>query len=268
MPAVGPAEMAGDPAAARHLERAQPEGSAIRETSADVAPPKARVGLVGGLGPESTIDYYRRILAAWERVTPGSSPAIVIDSLDVQEGLRLVASDRPALTRYLLASLQRLAAAGASFVAITANTAHVVFDELVAVSPVPLLGIVEPVAVAARDAGVRRAALLGTRFTMEAEFYAATCARLDVDVVSPDGGERSWLHERYVGELLAGKFTDATRAGVAAMIERMREVEGIDGVILAGTELPLLLRADRVAGLPAFDSTGLHVDAIVRRLRA
>jgi aspartate racemase len=103
-----------------------------------------RVGLVGGLGPESTIDYYRRILTAWDRIRPGSSPSIIIDSLDVQEGLRLVSNDRPGLTRYLRNSVQRLANAGVDFVAITANTAHVVFDELATQSPVPLLSIVEP----------------------------------------------------------------------------------------------------------------------------
>jgi aspartate racemase len=88
------------------------------------------VGLVGGLGPESTIDYYRRILAAWERDAPGTSPSIVIDSLDVQRALRLVSSDRSALVEYLLASIRRLASTGVDFVAMTANTPHLVFDEL------------------------------------------------------------------------------------------------------------------------------------------
>ena len=227
----------------------------------------APVGLVGGLGPESTIDYYRRILAAWERVSPGSSPGIVIDSLDVQVGLRLAANDRAGLAEYLLESLHRLAGAGVGFVAITANTAHVVFDELVSRAPVALLSIVEPCAEAARERRMRRLALLGTRFTMEAGFYAAACARHGIAVVSPDAAERAWLHERYVGELLAGQFHDDTRAGVVALVERMHERDAVDGVILAGTELPLLLRADSVAGLPALDSTALHVDAIVRRLR-
>ena len=92
----------------------------------------ATVGIVGGLGPESTIDYYRRILALWERVEPSTAPSIVIDSLDVQRALRLVATDRPALTEYLLASLHRLAGAGVQFAAMTANTPHIVFDDLVA----------------------------------------------------------------------------------------------------------------------------------------
>ena len=103
----------------------------------------AIVGLVGGLGPESTVDYYRRILNGWKREEPDSAPSVVIDSLDAQLALRLVQQDRPALIAYLLASLRRLAGAGVDFAAITANTAHIVFDELAAQSPVPLLSIVE-----------------------------------------------------------------------------------------------------------------------------
>ena len=108
------------------------------------------VGLVGGLGPESTIDYYRRILDRWQQLVPGTAPSVVIDSLDVQRALHLVATDRRALVEYLLDSTRRLAGAGASFVAITANTPHIVFDELVARSPVPLLSIVEVTAAEAR----------------------------------------------------------------------------------------------------------------------
>ena len=113
------------------------------------------VGLVGGLGPESTIDYYRRILDAWQRQEPSTAPSIVIDSLDVQRALRLVASDRPALIEYLLASIRRLAGAGVDFVAMTANTPHIVFDDLASRSPVPLLSIVETCAAEARRRGLR-----------------------------------------------------------------------------------------------------------------
>ena len=226
-----------------------------------------RVGIVGGLGPESTIDYYRRILEAWERDDPTSAPAIVIDSLDVRRALHLVASDRPALVEYLLASLRRLAGAGADFVAMSANTPHIVFDDLAARSPVPLLSIVETCAEEARRRGLTRLALLGTRFTMEAPFYAEVFARYALTVVTPGDAERGWLHERYVGELLKGEFRDETRQGVVSLVGRLRKDERIDGVILGGTELPLLLPGPVVADVPALDTTALHVAAIVARLR-
>jgi len=227
----------------------------------------ASVGIVGGLGPESTIDYYRRILEAWERDDPTSAPPIVIDSLDVRRALRLVEKDRPALTGYLLASLNRLAGAGVDFAAMTANTPHIVFDDLAARSPTPLLSIVEVCAREARRRGLGRLALLGTRFTMEAPFYPEVCARHGVDVVIPGDEDRAWIHERYVGELLRGEFRDDTRGRFVSLVGRLREEEGIDGVILGGTELPLLLPAETVADVPALDTTALHVAAIVERLR-
>jgi aspartate racemase len=227
----------------------------------------ATVGLVGGLGPESTIDYYRRILGAWAHVDPSSAPSIVIDSMDVRQGLWLVEHDRPGLIDYLFASLRRLAGAGVDFIAMTANTPHIVFDELAARSPVPLLSIVEVCAEEATRRGMRRLLLLGTRFTMDAPFFPAVLARHGIDVVILDDADRAWVHERYVNELLKGDFRDDTRRQFVALVARLRAEQQIDGVILGGTELPLLLTSPVIAEVPALDTTALHVAAIVRRLR-
>jgi aspartate racemase len=227
----------------------------------------AIAGLVGGLGPESTIDYYRRILDGWKRQDPGSAPSLVIDSLDAQMALRLVQQDRPGLIAYLLASLRRLAGAGVDFAAITANTAHIVFEELAAQSPVPLLSIVEVCVADARRRGFRRLALLGTRFTMEAPFYPEVGGRENVSVVVPGETDRSWIHDRYIGELLKGNFRDETRTQFTSLVARLRDEQGIDGVILGGTELPLLLPGAEIAGVPVLDTTALHVEAILERLR-
>jgi aspartate racemase len=226
------------------------------------------VGLVGGLGPESTIDYYRRIIDEWQRADPSSSPSMVIDSLDVQQALRLVASDRAGLVEYLDASVARLARAGADFIAMTANTPHIVFDELLSRSGVPLLSIVEVCAQEARRRGLRRLGLLGTRFTMEAPFYPEVFARFGIAIVTPAETGRIWLHERYVGQLLKGDFRDDTRAELVGLVARLKDSDVIDGVVLGGTELPLLLRSEMIAGVPALDTTALHVDAIVQRLRS
>jgi aspartate racemase len=224
------------------------------------------VGLVGGLGPESTIDYYRRILDGWAKHDATSSPSIVIDSLDATLALRFAAQDRGAFTDYLLGSIRRLIGAGVDFVAMTANTPHMVFDELAAASSVPLLSIVDVCAEEARGRGLRRLLLLGTRFTMQAEFYPAVFARYGIDVVAPHEAERTWVHARYVDELLKGDFRDATRDEFVALIARIRDRATVDGIILGGTELPLLLRAPVIADLPMLDTTELHVAAIVHRL--
>jgi aspartate racemase len=226
------------------------------------------VGIIGGLGPESTIDYYRRILAAWEREVPSSAPSIVIDSLDVRLALRLVESDRSALIEYLLASLRRLAGAGVDFAVMTANTPHIVFDEVSAQSRVPLVSIVEVCAEEAQRRGMARLGLLGTRFTMDGPFYPTVCARHGIAVVPPKDADRVWVHERYVGQLLNGEFRDDTRQEFTSLVGRLRDEAGIDGIILGGTELPLLLPSPVIADVPALDTAALHVAAIVKRLRA
>lgn len=227
------------------------------------------VGLVGGLGPESTIDYYRRIIDGWQRHDPSTTPPIVIDSLDPNRALALVQSDANAFFDYILASVRRLAAAGVDFIAITANTPHLMYDELAGVSSRPMISIVEVCAEEAERREIRRPLLLGTCFTMEAPFYPTVLARSGIAVVTPDEEERRWVHARYVDELLKGDFRDATRGAFISLIERLKEQQrgGIDAVILGGTELPLLLEAPVVAGLPVLDTTELHVNAIVERLR-
>jgi aspartate racemase len=250
------------------LEQQSQFGAWLFATTIEGASGMPTVGIVGGLGPESTIDYYRRILDAWARVDPSTAPSIVIDSLDVRRGLRLVERDRPALIEYLLGSLGRLAGAGVDFAAMSANTPHIVFDEVAARSPVPLISIVEVCAEEARRRGLRRLGLLGTRFTMEAAFYPAVFSRHEIQVVTPKPADRSWIHQRYVEELLKGQFREPTREEFNSFIGRMRQLEGVDGVILGGTELPLLLDTPEIAGVPLLDTTALHVAAIIGRLTA
>ncbi len=227
------------------------------------------LGIVGGLGPESTIDYYRLIVEDYRKQRDGAYPPVLINSLDLKTGLYLSTNNLLAqLTDFLVAGVEPLVRAGADFAVMAANTAHLVFDEVAARSPIPLISIVDATLEAVRAAGLRRLGLLGTRMTMQAEFYPRTFARAGLEVVPPTPEDREWIHQRYINELLIGKFTDETREGLLAQIDRLKREQGIDGVLLAGTELPLILRRDSYNGLPFFDTTRIHVDAIVKRLLA
>jgi aspartate racemase len=142
-----------------------------------------------------------------------------------------------------------------------------VFDELARRAEVPMLSIVEACVDEAERRGLGTVGLLGTRFTMEATLYPDVFGRRSIRVVAPVEAERKWIHERYIGELLRGEFRDETREGMFAVIRRLRDEHDVDAIVLAGTELPLLLRAETIEGLPTLDTTELHVRAIVQRLR-
>ncbi len=227
------------------------------------------VGIVGGIGPESTIDYYRGIVAGYRQQRPDDYPSILINSVSIAKLLSWMNSNQLGeVIEYLLAALQQLAAAGASFGIIAANTPHIVFDEVQQRSPIPLISIVEATCAEANSRAMRTVALLGTRFTMQASFYPKVFSAKGITLVVPQADEQTWLHEKYVGELLANKFLPETREQVLAIVQRMKEQQQIQGVILGGTELPLLLTDDMASGIPLLDTTRIHVQAVVAQLLA
>jgi aspartate racemase len=226
------------------------------------------VGIIGGIGPESTIEYYRSIIASYRRQRPdGSSPSIILNSISVQKLLALMENDDlPGVVDYLVPEIKRLAAAGADFGLIAANTPHIVFDEVQQRSPIPLLSIVEATCAAAKSRGIKKAGLLGTRFTMQAGFYPSVFLRAGIALVMPDAGEQAYIHDKYVNELLKDMFLPSTRDRLMEIIQRMKEREQVEAVVLAGTELPLILHQDSVADIPLLDTTKIHVEAVVARL--
>jgi aspartate racemase len=223
------------------------------------------LGIVGGIGPESTIEYYRFILDGYRaRVPDESAPHLLIDSIDVNRGIALLdANDLPGLTNYLSDSVARLARAGAEIGLIAANTPHIVFEEVQRRATIPMLSIVEAVCDHARGLAFRRLALLGTGFTMRARFYPEVFARAGLDLVVPNEPEQAFIHDKYIHELLKNEFLPETRAAIIAIIERMRNEDRIEAVILAGTELPLLLRGAEPKGISFLDTTAIHVHAAV-----
>ena len=225
------------------------------------------IGIVGGTGPESTIDYYRLIIAAYrERVTDGSYPPLIINSIDLKKVSDFLAANELAgLAELLVREVQTLVRAGAEIGLIAANTPHIVFDEVACQSPIPLVSIVEATCEAAKTLGLKRLGLFGTRYTMQGRFYPDVFSRADITLVTPGADEQAYIHEKYMGELVLGIFLDETREGLLAIIERMRKREAIEGVILAGTELPLILREVTAGGIPFLDTARIHVKAIVEQ---
>jgi len=225
------------------------------------------LGMIGGLGPESTIEYYRRILAKYAEHRPGRAPSIIINSIDVNRGLGMLGEGHlDELAEYLVRSLHPLERAGADFALISANTPHIVFEEVERRSNVPLISIAEVTCAHAQTLGLTKLALLGTRFTMQSSFYAKVFSRKELSVLVPSESEQRYIHEKYIAELLIGIVLPETRQGVTEIITRMKAQDGIDGVILGGTELSLIFREPSVAGIPVLDTTEIHVQAAVDEL--
>jgi aspartate racemase len=169
------------------------------------------------------------------------------------------------LTEYLVGAVEVLARAGAQMGFLAANTAHIVFDEVARRSPFPLVSIVEAACAEAKRQGLKRLGLLGTRFTMQGKFYPEAFAREGMALVAPAAGEQDYIHEKYFSELVPGIFLDPTREAMLAIVRRMKEGDAIDGLVLAGTELPLLLRGAEVPGAPFLDTATIHGKAILER---
>jgi aspartate racemase len=216
------------------------------------------IGIVGGLGPESTIDYYRLFIAA-------GHTQIIINSVAVQRLVGMMLNgDSTGVADYLTDAVETLARAGADVAIIAANTPHVAFDEVQSRSRIPMVSIVEAVADHVRAAGMGRVGLLGTRFTMAGQFYPDVFAKRGLSLVVPASADLEYVHDKYLGEFLHNQFLPETREGVLAVIDRMTRDSGLEAVILGGTELPILLRADTHNGVALLDTTRIHADAALR----
>jgi aspartate racemase len=229
------------------------------------------LGIVGGIAPESTVDYYRQIIALYrgQRTDGGGYPHILINSIDLKKMLDLIgAGNLPEVTEYLVAAVVKLAAAGANFGLFASNTPHLVFEGIRRQSPIPLVSIVEVTCEAALALGLRKVGLLGTRFTMQGGFYPKVFSAHGIEVIVPRPDEQDYVHNRYMDELVQGVYRAETREQVLAIAKRLRSHEGIQGLILGGTELPLLFRDGVQAGIPMLDTTKIHVERAVAHLFA
>jgi aspartate racemase len=226
------------------------------------------LGIIGGLGPESTIDYYQTIIALYrERTGDGSYPQFLINSVDLNKGRNFViADDREGLTGMIVEEIEKLVRAGAHFGLIAANTPHLVFDEIAALSSIPLISIVEATCAAAKTKQLKKPALFGTKFTMTGDFYPKVFSREGIALVQPDPGDQDYIHDKYMNELVEGKFLPETKTGLLAVVDRMTEKANIDAVILAGTELPLILREAEHNGVPFLNTTVIHCQAAVEKM--
>jgi aspartate racemase len=225
-------------------------------------------GIIGGVAPESTIEYYRLIIASYrEKKRDGSYPPIIINSIDMKKMLDFItAKDLVGVTEYLLGEVMKLEKAGADFGLMASNTPHIVFEDIRRQSPIPLISIVEAACEAAHASRLRKVGLFGTRFTMQGRFYPEVFSRQGIALIAPGSEDQEYIHKKYMSELVNGVFLAETRDRLLTIVERMKEKDGIQGLILGGTELPLILRDVSERGIPFLDTTRIHVERVIAHM--
>lgn len=225
-----------------------------------------KLGLIGGVGPESTVPYYMNILSGVQkRVGHPYLLPITIESLSCFEVIRMsAAGDREGLAAYLGAGIRNLAAAGAEVAALACNTGHMVFDELSEMSPIPLVSIVEVTAEEAQRRGMKRVALLGTAATMREDFFKTPFTRRGIEVIVPDEASQAYIADKILNELELGSVREETAKRTAAIADALAKTQGADAVVLGCTELPLLFKGrEDLVSVPLLDTMELHIAALI-----
>lgn len=227
-----------------------------------------KIGIVGGVGPEATIEYYRLIVNYYrEKVKDGSYPGVVINSIDMTAMISLIEKDdKDGLVKYLSDAVKSLACAGADIALIASNTPHLVFEELAGISEIPLVSIVEETCAEAKRLGIKKPGLLGTAFTMNNRFYHRVFEKENMNIVTPDEESKRFIHDKIFGELVFNFIKDDTKKRFVEIIDRMKSENGIDGLILGCTELPLILSEPDGKGIPFLNTTALHATGIVDKI--
>jgi aspartate racemase len=225
------------------------------------------LGLIGGVGPESTIEYYRLLVEKYRAQAGGSYPPVIINSVDLKRLIEwITAGELGKVADYLVNEIEKLQRAGATFGAIASNTPHIVFDQIKQRTTLRLVSIVETTGEHVKSLGLKRVGLFGTRFTMKSRFYPDVFAKSGIELILPNDDEQALIHAKYMGELLNNQFLPTTRDELLAIADKLKERDAIEALILGGTELPLLLRDAEHNGIPLLDTTRIHVDRLVREL--
>jgi aspartate racemase len=222
-------------------------------------------GIIGGIGPESTVDYYQTIISKFqERV--GSKeilPELVINSINMYKIFDLISTEKNVeLIHYIVDAVQKLARAGADFAAISGNTPHLVFDQVQEMVDIPIISIVEATFLQAKELGLERIGLIGTKFTMENDFFKKTFISDHKEIVVPNQLEQEYIHRKIVEELEKGLVKEETKARFLEIIQQMVKRDQLQGIILGCTELPMIIKTNDLE-LPMLNTTEIHVNKIV-----
>ncbi|CCQ94473.1 putative racemase [[Clostridium] ultunense Esp] len=222
------------------------------------------IGLIGGMSWESTMEYYRILnQKVKEKLGGFHSAELVLYSVDFEEIERLQhEGDWESLTKLMVEAAKRVERGGADFLLLCTNTMHKMADEMEKAIQIPFLHIADATAGRIKNAGLKKVGLLGTRFTMEQDFYKGRLIKKHgLEVIVPYDEEREMIHHVIYHELCLGEICDSSKEAYLATIKRLVE-QGAEGIILGCTEIGLLIKQEDVS-VPIFDTTLIHAEAAV-----
>lgn len=224
-----------------------------------------KVGIVGGMGPESTVDYYQQIITKFQNRVGSKEelPELFINSINMYKMFHMLHEQRlDDLIDYLTDAVQKLQVVGADFVVMSANTPHVVFEQVQENVQVPMISIVEETYLFSQELGIEKLGLLGTKFTMERDFFKKPFIAHDKTIYVPDEVDQVYIHKKVVEELEHGIVKSETKESFLTIIEQMIKKKNIEGLILGCTELPMIIKGEDV-DIPLLNTAEIHVNKIV-----
>ena len=223
-----------------------------------------KIGLVGGTGPESTLMYYKELNSRIDKITGGAQmPDLVIESVNFRKAWGYVCEEKyDLLADYLSEKVNSLRTSGAQVIALTAATMHIVYDEIVAKTQVPLISIPKSICEEIQKKGQKKVGLLGTIFTMEKDYMKKDLLEAGIEVIIPEKSDRELIAKRIYEELEVGIVKESTLKEFTTIIEKMKKEQGIQALILGCTELPLLLNKDNCP-VDCLDSVEIHLQKLI-----
>ncbi len=223
-----------------------------------------KIGIIGGLGPESTLEYYRGIIKAFHSTYKETGyPEIVIESVNLKDVMTWATNNEwDKVVDLVSTCCQNMVHAGAEFGAIASNTPHRVFDEIQSRTSLPLVSIVTATRFFAQQRGLSKLLLLGTGFTMQSDFYQKEFEPHGIELIVPNEPDRDFLHTIIFSELEVGIFKESTKNRILNKINSYKD-HGIDGVILACTEFPLLIQQDDL-DVPCLNTVEIHINDMIK----
>jgi aspartate racemase len=226
-----------------------------------------KIGILGGLGPEATTDYYKEIIKSFNEMNSNASlnyPEIIIYSVNMGKFIGHIQNAEFAMAvEYISNCINMLANAGADFAAISANTPHMLFTEIQSKSNIPIISIVEATKNEAQKLKLKKAGLIGTKFTMNTSFFKDVFQPSGIEIIVPPTSDIETINEKLFTELELGIYKAETQTLLLDIVQKMINSDKIDSLILGCTEFPIMFKNSQYLGIPFLNTTRIHVARIV-----